>query len=211
MELAQESGFDLFDLGIRGVLAFSKGSDVGRHGIQTFVQAASIPAKLKSGRSSHQAENIPSIRAQKHFVASRTSLYDFTSMSTTESLLPAVTFWRRRRLPWRCPAFRRSRAGLVKCRLKAGIVGCGGRGTQAVANMLTGNDNVDLVAMADIFEDALEGSLNKLRDNTAQVRATSDAGITVERNGKTGAAGAPRELVAVRAAGASRSIPNIIS
>ena len=68
-------------------------------------------------------------------------------------------------------------------RLKAGIVGCGGRGTQAVANLLTGNENVDLVAMADIFEDALEGSLNKLRTNTKMFVA-KDAGITVERNGK---------------------------
>src|ERR1019366_3453268 len=68
-------------------------------------------------------------------------------------------------------------------RLKAGIVGCGGRGTQAVANLLTGNENVDLVAMADIFEDALEGSLNKLRTNTKMFVA-KDAGITVERKGK---------------------------
>src|SRR5580700_11342351 len=68
-------------------------------------------------------------------------------------------------------------------RLKAGIVGCGGRGTQAVANLLTGNENVELVAMADIFEDQLEGSLNKLRDNTMQF-VSKDAGITVERNGK---------------------------
>lgn len=68
-------------------------------------------------------------------------------------------------------------------RLKAGIVGCGGRGTQAVANLLTGNENVDLVAMADIFEDQLEGSLNKLRSSTAQF-VTRDAGITVERGGK---------------------------
>ena len=68
-------------------------------------------------------------------------------------------------------------------RLKAGIVGCGGRGTQAVANLLTGNENIDLVAMADVFEDALEGSLNKLRYNTAQY-VNRDAGITVERGGK---------------------------
>src|SRR5437763_783660 len=68
-------------------------------------------------------------------------------------------------------------------KLKAGIVGCGGRGTQAVANLLTGNENVELVAMADVFEDALEGSLNKLRNNTAQY-VTRDAGITVERGGK---------------------------
>ena len=67
--------------------------------------------------------------------------------------------------------------------LKAGIVGCGGRGTQAVANLLTGTEDVELVAMADIFEDHLEGSLNKLRNNTAQF-VQRDNGITVERNGK---------------------------
>ncbi len=52
-----------------------------------------------------------------------------------------------------------ARGASSNARLKAGIVGCGGRGTQAVANLLTGNENVELVAMADIFEDQLEGSL----------------------------------------------------
>ncbi len=59
-------------------------------------------------------------------------------------------------------------AGLAQAqsreRLKAGLVGCGGRGTQAVVDMLTGSDNVELVAMADIFEDKLEGSLDRLRN-----------------------------------------------
>jgi predicted dehydrogenase len=49
-------------------------------------------------------------------------------------------------------------------RLKAGLVGCGGRGTQAVVNMLTGNPDVELAAMADVFEDKLEASLKQLRD-----------------------------------------------
>jgi predicted dehydrogenase len=49
-------------------------------------------------------------------------------------------------------------------RLKAGLVGCGGRGTQAVVDMLTGNEHVELAAMADVFEDHLEQSLAKLRD-----------------------------------------------
>jgi predicted dehydrogenase len=49
-------------------------------------------------------------------------------------------------------------------RLKAGLVGCGGRGTQAVVDMLTGNEHVELVAMADVFEDHLEQSLARLRD-----------------------------------------------
>jgi predicted dehydrogenase len=47
--------------------------------------------------------------------------------------------------------------------LKAGLVGCGGRGSGAVRDMLSGTENVELVAMADIFEDKLEGSLNRLR------------------------------------------------
>lgn len=49
-------------------------------------------------------------------------------------------------------------------KLKAGLVGCGGRGTQAAVNFLSGDPNVELVAMADIFEDKLEGSLRQLQD-----------------------------------------------
>ena len=48
-------------------------------------------------------------------------------------------------------------------KLKAGLVGCGGRGTQAVQNLLTGCDNVEFVAMADIFEDRLQHSLATLQ------------------------------------------------
>ena len=71
--------------------------------------------------------------------------------------------------------------GAAKEKLKAGIVGCGGRGTQAVMDLLTGAENVELVAMADIFEDHLEGSLKNLRDPNYFRR---HAGITVEREGK---------------------------
>src|SRR5438034_2269636 len=46
-------------------------------------------------------------------------------------------------------------------KLRAGLIGCGGRGTQAVENILTGCDNVEIVAMADLFEDRLEGSLRR--------------------------------------------------
>src|SRR5579859_5747404 len=49
-------------------------------------------------------------------------------------------------------------------RLKAGLVGCGGRGTQAATQLLTGSENVELVAMGDIFEDKLEKSLATIRD-----------------------------------------------
>jgi myo-inositol 2-dehydrogenase/D-chiro-inositol 1-dehydrogenase len=49
--------------------------------------------------------------------------------------------------------------------LKAGLVGCGGRGTEAAQQFLHGNDNVELVAMGDIFEDHLEKSLNEIRNS----------------------------------------------
>ncbi len=54
--------------------------------------------------------------------------------------------------------------GAGKEKLKAGLVGCGGRGTQAVIDMMRGTENVDLIAMGDIFEDKLESSLTKIRN-----------------------------------------------
>jgi len=54
--------------------------------------------------------------------------------------------------------------GQGKAMLKAGVVGCGGRGTGAVVDLLSGNPNVELVAMGDLFEDKLEQSVGRLRD-----------------------------------------------
>ena len=48
-------------------------------------------------------------------------------------------------------------------KLKAGLIGCGGRGTQALENILTGCDNVEIVAMADVFEDRMEDSIRKTK------------------------------------------------
>jgi len=48
-------------------------------------------------------------------------------------------------------------------KLKIGLIGCGGRGTQAVVDNMQGDPNTELVAMGDIFEDRLEGSLKDLR------------------------------------------------
>ncbi len=46
-------------------------------------------------------------------------------------------------------------------KLKAGLVGCGSRGTEAIQNLLNGTDNVEIVALADVFEDRLEDCLRK--------------------------------------------------
>ena len=44
-------------------------------------------------------------------------------------------------------------------KLRAGLVGVGGRGRQAVVDLITGSENVEVVAMADLFEDQLEKNL----------------------------------------------------
>jgi predicted dehydrogenase len=55
--------------------------------------------------------------------------------------------------------------GAGKERLKAGLVGFGGRGRQAVVDMITGTENVDFVAVGDIFEDHISANLQWLRNN----------------------------------------------
>jgi predicted dehydrogenase len=50
-------------------------------------------------------------------------------------------------------------------KLKAGLIGCGQRGTEAASQLLHGNENVELVAMGDIFEDHLEASLDNIRNS----------------------------------------------
>lgn len=48
--------------------------------------------------------------------------------------------------------------------LKAGLIGCGGRGTGAAGNFLESAPNLQLVAMADVFEDRLERSHQNLNE-----------------------------------------------
>jgi len=72
--------------------------------------------------------------------------------------------------------------GAGKEKLKVGLVGCGGRGTSAVFELMASSDNVELTAMADVFEDKLEGSLNRLRNDRNQLKRF--AGQTVLRDGK---------------------------
>ena len=44
-------------------------------------------------------------------------------------------------------------------KLKLAVIGCGGRGTGAVVQALTADPDVELVAMADAFDDRLKSSL----------------------------------------------------
>jgi len=46
--------------------------------------------------------------------------------------------------------------------LKVGLIGCGGRGTGAAINILESDNNVKLIAMADMFQDRLDGARQRI-------------------------------------------------
>lgn len=46
--------------------------------------------------------------------------------------------------------------------LKVGLIGCGGRGSGAASNALNADPNIQIIAMADAFDDRLQASRNRL-------------------------------------------------
>ncbi len=55
--------------------------------------------------------------------------------------------------------------GAGKEKLKAGLIGFGGRGRQAVNDLLSGTENVEVVAVADIFEDHVEANMRWINED----------------------------------------------
>ncbi len=49
--------------------------------------------------------------------------------------------------------------------LKAGLIGCGGRGTGAAINFLDAGPNLQVTALGDVFQDRLDKAREKLKDN----------------------------------------------
>jgi len=49
--------------------------------------------------------------------------------------------------------------------IKAGLIGCGGRGTGAAGNFLEAGPNLELVAMADVFQDRVDSCRAKLKEH----------------------------------------------
>ena len=59
----------------------------------------------------------------------------------------------------------RAKAATENDTLKVGLLGCGGRGSGAAVQMLQGNKNVKLTAMADIFEDRVKEKKARFEKN----------------------------------------------
>ncbi len=60
--------------------------------------------------------------------------------------------------------------------IRIGLIGCGGRGTEAAINAMNAGQDIKLVAMADLFRDQLQRSLDKLKSAKAsQVEVKAEA------------------------------------
>ncbi len=53
--------------------------------------------------------------------------------------------------------------------LKAGLIGCGGRGTGAAINYLNAGEGLSIVALGDMFEDRLASSKKRIEEQTGNV------------------------------------------
>jgi len=52
--------------------------------------------------------------------------------------------------------------------LKVGVIGCGGRGSGAIMNLLDAADGITVTALGDVFQDRLQGLWNNLKENRQQ-------------------------------------------
>ncbi len=53
-------------------------------------------------------------------------------------------------------------------KIKVGLVGCGGRGTGALLNMICADSNIKLVAIADLFKDKVDDALERVSKSYAR-------------------------------------------
>jgi predicted dehydrogenase len=56
-------------------------------------------------------------------------------------------------------------------RIKVGLIGCGGRGTGAVRNMMNADQNIQIVALADLFPEKIEPAIDKIIKETKKFGA----------------------------------------
>ncbi len=60
-------------------------------------------------------------------------------------------------------------------KLRVGLIGCGGRGTGAAKDCVTSSENVEIVAMGDLFRERIDKSLRKLQEEVPdKLKVTED-------------------------------------
>jgi predicted dehydrogenase len=64
-------------------------------------------------------------------------------------------------------------------KIRIGVIGCGGRGTDAVRNCIESSESVELVAMADLFKNRLDDSFKNLKEGTPDKKVAPLKGFNV--------------------------------
>jgi myo-inositol 2-dehydrogenase / D-chiro-inositol 1-dehydrogenase len=64
-------------------------------------------------------------------------------------------------------------------KIRVGLIGCGGRGTGAARDCIEASDSIELVAMADLFKDRLDGSFKSLKEGSADKKNAPLKGFNV--------------------------------
>ncbi len=84
-----------------------------------------------------------------------------------------------------CASMRKGQAGPAILhpgepeKLRIGVIGCGGRGTGAAINCVESAENVEIVALGDLFQDRLDGSRKHLMEKVGEhVNVTDDRCFT---------------------------------
>ncbi|HEY3280800.1 MAG TPA: Gfo/Idh/MocA family oxidoreductase [Armatimonadota bacterium] len=62
--------------------------------------------------------------------------------------------------------------------IRVGLIGCGGRGSGAAGNCLASSQNIELVALGDLFEDRVNGARDNLKGLGAGYKVTPDKCFT---------------------------------
>lgn len=65
-------------------------------------------------------------------------------------------------------------------KLKAGLIGCGGRGTKAVSDLLTAYPNAELTVMGDLFEDRIAQSLRTMKEHPDYAKVAARVKVAPE-------------------------------
>jgi len=64
-------------------------------------------------------------------------------------------------------------------KIRIGVIGCGGRGTDAVRDCVEASASIELVAMADLFKDRLDGSFKDLKEGNPDRKREPIKGFNV--------------------------------
>ena len=97
--------------------------------------------------------------ASEHKQGKELSRRDFARFSATSAAAAGFA------IVGSTPTLAKKKKKISRDVLKVGLLGCGGRGTGALENMLEGNEKVVVIALADVFQDKVDAAFEKFKNH----------------------------------------------